>query len=176
MKSDKLIRVSDKVKVIKPDFFVRCGYPMDLDEETNKVLKEFGKDVFDIMQKVGVKDTFKQPLNYHILTSFKKEQSSRSMMKICREIAYAKCKSNKFGGNQRQIYTQSVPEFQGQVFTVCDTKIVKTGTYIPASFYNSYGDGDEYEPPELCKQKTHKILKVSRNSMWIEAVNVEKCL
>lgn len=171
MRQDKIIRVRDKVRIIKPEFFVRCGYPMDIQREAAQLQQELFDDFRVLMQKVGINGS---------LYAFT-EQTYRSYSKICHELAYAKCRTNNFGGNERQIYRESIPIMADTVCSVLDTKIVKTGIYKPKFNCHSYEYGvDECDPAELTNQQTHKLVKVYSASPyfegWIEAVNVEKCL
>jgi len=103
------------------------------------------------------------------------------MMKVCRELAYAKCKTNNFGGKERRIYNETVPELADKTCRVLETKVVKTGVYQPGLVWHSYDYGvDDYDPDELCNQTTHKLIRVycsdTHIEKWIEVANVEKCL
>jgi hypothetical protein len=161
-----IIRVGDEIKIIKPFFFIRCGYPMDVKEETEKICNEYGVNVGKLMGDVGVNVGNDIGRSSHFY-------------KICRELAYAKCKTQKFGGRTRSLYTEEIPEYLGISCRVSNIKYVKTGEYHPRKAY--YGDEPDYDPAFLSEEKTHKLIKcfVYHTSIicadkWIEAVNVEK--
>jgi len=172
-----IIRVGDQIKIIKPVFYIRCGYPMDVKEETEKVFSEYGKSVEQLMIDVGA-TTKKEWSTPRILDSPREP----SLYKICRELAYAKCKLLKFGGKTRSLHTEEIPEFQGISSRVLEIKYVKTGEYYPSSFHHSYFDEPDYNPGGLNKQKTHKLVRCFLHSSplcgdkWIEAVNIEKII
>lgn len=157
----KIIRVGDTVKIIVPKLFVRCGYSMCPEIESNSIRREFGKEINDLLVRIGVKE------NQDCIFD------QKYLNQICQEIAYAKCKSNRYGGRDRQIFTQEDLDYKDSVLKVTEIKYVRTGKYEPASYGCSY-DGNEYDPPVLCNVKTHKILRL--RSILIEAANVEKCL
>lgn len=174
-KTDKIIRQYDTIVIRKPEIFVRCGYPMDLNEETERIKEEHREAILAILKEevVGVH------IDSKIISSFHK---------ICREIDYAKCKAKRFGWSERTIYTKAMPELQDAQARVLEIKVCKTGIYCAASSwccYDFYAE-TEYELAELYNQKTHKLLRIYCQSdkkflkppsdLWIEAVNVEKCL
>lgn len=165
MKNNKIIRRNDSVKIIIPNFFVRCGYPMCPETEALRIRYTFGHEIQMLLLEIGVKEYQKSIFNHTYLD------------KICKEIAYAKCKTNHYGGYDRQIFTQEFPTLKDSVFHVIDTKYVKTGKYVPGSCYSSFEGGYEHEPAELVKTKTHKLLRLDcKGQHWIEAANVQKCL
>lgn len=163
MKNNKIIRRNDNVKIIIPNFFVRCGYPMCPENETKSIFREFGKEINGLLTKIGVK-------------RFQNFGNTEFLDKLCKEIAYAKCKTNHYGGHDRQIFTQEMPELKDSTFHVLNTKYVKTGKYNHGSFYQTI-DGSDYEPAYLSNEKTHKLLQIDcKGQHWIEAANVQKCL
>lgn len=184
MKKDKRIRQGDQVIIRKPETFVRCGYPMDVETEAKRIEEEQRDAILAIFHDEGVGKYLKNSID---LFSLRNEQDARSFRKVCREIAYAKCKAEGFGGSERTIYTKSQPELQDMKARVLEVKMCKTGKYLPASSHYVYDYAcTEYEPAELYDQKTHKLLRIHcqcdkkvfrpPSDLWIEAVNVEKCL
>lgn len=169
-----IIRIGDEIKIINPIFYIRCGYPMDVKEETEKVFSEHRKSVEKLMMDVGIA----------LSNSFQVLHSpfESNLYKICRELAYAKCKFLKFGGRTRALYTEEIPQLNGLNSRVLEVKCVKTGNYCPASSRHGYYDEPDYDPAELNNQKTHKLIKVYLHhetgffERWIEAIHVEKII
>lgn len=172
--SDKIIRKKDVVRVIKPEIFVRCGYPMDIAEEAKKILNEDRNKIYEFIQSMeSFKSSAFEPNSY----------VQASIEKIAQELAWFRCKYKGFGGRQRTIHTQERLEIKGEKFIVLSTKMVTTGTYIPESHYSDGWCSDQcYEPPELTNQKKHKIVELGswhksatyHQPFFIEAANVEK--
>lgn len=167
-----MIRKGDKVQIIKPDFFIRCGYPKSIESETQIVTEKYEKQITEMVYD-------KTPQN---LFSRHKHIDHHLLIKIAKEIAHARLRTNGFGGRERTIYTQHLENLKGKEFIVGDIKYHKTGTYSPPSYSGGYYDyGPEYEPATLENTKTHKILYlitgaciIDRYDLRIEATNVEK--
>lgn len=170
----KSVRVGDRVEVVVPKEFIRCGYPMDYGEVAEEVAKEHLKEVMTLINKVAGGD-------YGVLEYFEKNPlkstCGSTARKIVQALAYAKCKNERFGGSTRLIYTKDSPEIAGYKGLVTDIKWVVTGEYYAPSYYESM-DGGDYEPGGLTDQKRHKILEVSPDKtyqhFWIEAKNTKK--
>ena len=170
MAQKDIIRKGDKIRIIKPYFFIRCGYPKSNDTETNTVIEKYEKQikemVYDQTTPSSVFNT--QHIDRHLLT------------KIAKEIAYARLRINGFGGAERTIHTKHLEELKDKEYTVGEIKYHKTGTYSPPSHSGDYYE--EYEPATLENAKTHKILSLTpigvhifdRYDLRIEAANVEK--
>ena len=52
-KKKDIIRVGDTVKIVDPHFFVRVGYPLDLNKATEEVSKKFGEDIIQLIKKMA---------------------------------------------------------------------------------------------------------------------------
>lgn len=170
-KKASIIRVYDKVKVINPEFFVRCGYPKCQKDEMKTVYREFGPQIKAMICSNRGDRLF--------------EGEDRLFEKVCREIAYARLRNTGFGGPNRSIYTERLEEHMGECFSVVGIRFCKTGEYYPPS--RSTYESDDYDPGGLCDEKTHKILSLSPlakrlasgffmgdKPLMIEASNVEK--
>jgi hypothetical protein len=102
---------------------------------------------------------------------------SRVYEQVRLAVAYAKLREEKFGGKQRSIHTENRPKLANATYFVTGIFYVKSGVYCPGSWYGGYGWGEDndYDPPFLDKQKTHKILRLSfMPEICIEAINVVK--
>ena len=139
------INIGDKVKIINPQFFKRCGYPLSLEKAVDHVRDNYNKEIVDLLKSITeIPETyyFKNiPLNHY------------NKNNIIKEFALAYMKAKNYGGNTREIETFTAEEYTNLVFTVIDKKIVKTGIYS-----KSHGGLDDYNPPQLINQKSHIIL------------------
>jgi hypothetical protein len=171
---DGIIRVGDKVRILNPQMFVRCGYPMTVIAETELVEKELGVKIAEFIHSVTPDRNFIPGLRP---TTSKFEYLKT---KITRELAHYRCCLKNWGGKTRQIYTEENPYYANKVCCVVGVRFVKTGEYEPASGggYSYYGDIEDFEPPYLAVNKTHKILQLdygfSFSAAEIEACHVEK--
>tara|TARA_Y100000310_G_C20698933_1_gene827876 strand:- start:5569 stop:6150 length:582 start_codon:yes stop_codon:yes gene_type:complete len=166
-KDENIIRVGDKVRVINPEFFVRCGYPKDFNDVAADISVRYRTNIERLMAEVGiVPDLFSN-------------EGDRAFQKIAKALAYAKLKKEGFGGSIRSIYTQRKDEHEGREFRVDRIFFVKTGKRVPGHV-RPMGDVEDYELPYLANEKTHKILHIYANDsitydgQEIEAKNVEK--
>lgn len=166
MKKD-IIRVGDWVKVVNPQEFIRCGYPLSFQDEKTEVYEKYSKKVEEFLHNeigLGVK-------LFGDLKSL--TEVDAAVDKICGAIAYETLKRKGFGGRSRQIYTKENKNILGKEGCVSRIKFHKTGEY-----YSPSGGGEyDYESGGLRNEKTHKILEVNvffDTVFKIEAVNVEK--
>lgn len=162
VRSSKFV-VGAEVRIARPVFFLRCGYPLSVKDETQRVIEEKTTAIADFMRSVGVSDSI--------------GDMEKSIRRIAGEIAFHLCKQSKFGGSERTIHTKELPEESGKICSIHSIRFVKTGIREPGHQYGGY-DGWEYEPPYLSNAKTHRIIETS---LWnyelgtyleIEAVNV----
>lgn len=176
MKNKIVYRYGDKVKIIAPELFIRCGYPKTIESETKIVIDEQGDQIKKMFKELGIKEI---GFNSDIYIS-------RTFKKIAREIAYCRLKQNGFGGSKREIYTNIVPELKGKIFEVVDKRCVKTGDYNSPNWCHDWYYGVyDYEPGYLSNVKTHVILEIQPcdvisfyrdKKIEIEEINVEKLI
>lgn len=191
-----VIRVGDTVKIINPDFFLRCGYPLSLQDGMDMILndeeamKALGKG---IDKAIGREYTV--PLKDEIVglsSIMRPTKTSYDILKIIRILAYYRISNMKFGGKERKIFTVRKEEAKGHEFEVISKRVVNTGIYVPASGgYNSWGDDYDYDPAYLNNAKSHVILDLMNGScdgdyyyvgdliesnLRIEKCNVEKVI
>jgi hypothetical protein len=151
MKSD-IIRVGDRVRIVNPEMFVRCGYPLSWNDAELAVSKQYCHMIYEFLANTGL---YVGVDIYHIENDIKHAFAKRWLQ------------SRGYGGNVRSIYTE-YDEFQkDRTFTVYEIRYVRSGVYRPG--YISGYEEPEYNPAYLDKIKTHKILNDT-----IEAVHVEK--
>jgi len=181
-----IIRVGDQVKVIKPDFFVRCGYRMSFEEGRKYVRESYDEEIARFIEQFYFT---RSPYRLgRTLKSNDEDRTSPTFRKIVDALAYEYIRSQGFGGNERTIHTIHAPDYEGCILWVDDIKRVVTGTYSPGHSWGGI-DFNGYDPPMLENQKHHKILLCSplsgvffnsgKNGVLnhdIEAVNVEKVM
>lgn len=168
--SHPIYRRFDKVRVINPRVFVRCGYPLTIEDGREWVRNHDKRGQIPLLA-----------LDFGLVSkSSQFDDDYRLISDIQEAIARAWVRKQGFGGNERSIYTQERPEIMGKVYQVDDKCVVKTGTYRRGS-----SDPEDAEGPSLRNVKTHTILRVSTpmnsqdyldfnyDSFEIEAVNVE---
>jgi hypothetical protein len=163
------------VRIARPAFFVRCGYPMTVGGEAGRIETERWPDIDAFLRLMGC-DTYLH-------------ETPRAVHEIAKAVAYLLCKQKRFGGTARTIHTRDVPEAAGRECEILSVRFVKTGTYERGGVScGYYGDG-EPEPNYLGDEVTHRLLKTSltvdtfdlgdgwrdfgTHSLEIEAANVE---
>lgn len=131
-----IIRVDDRVRIIRPVVVVRVGYPKAVSDYRNQAEKVFGP-LLDANDFGG-----------------------RIREKVLREVAYGLARQDGFGGRQRTLHTKEIPDILGQEFCVTGIRTVKTGTYYPPTGGRGgyYGDEWDYEPGGLSDEKTHRLV------------------
>jgi len=167
-------KICDKVKIIAPEFFVRCGYPLSLQDALEAVDKsEVGEKARALLKEVGLKS------HWGVINS----QPTKWYDRMLKVLAVGWLEQRRYGGTERTIHTKRLEELEGKVFQVIGQKFYRTGTYVPATQF-----ADEWEPPTLVNQVSHRILllgqlysepwtDITSFSSWplrIEACHVEK--
>jgi len=172
----EVIRRGDVVRIVNPEFFIRCGYPLSLKDgikmimEDEKGLKALC-DAVDVILRDDDKDVrdSKSPtgfINMFNSRAFSFGHTSRNFRNIVKILAYYKIRSKNFGGRERRILTKKIEGAKGHDFKVLSKKMVVTGNYIPGSRAGSTPYGDyEAEPPYLDDQKSHMILYLNDGSV-----------
>jgi hypothetical protein len=180
----RIIRIDDRIKIINPQVFVRCGYPLCKQNLIPELNKAYGKIVQNLIDSVKMGDTMmesdkdgkypnkqycqiEQPVNSHYLV-------------IMNELASIRLIEKNFGGKDRKIYTETVESLRNAECSVWGVRFVKTGIYVLGSgkYRGFCDDNDCY--PFLDHIVSHKILKLSlclKNNylpVEIEACHVEK--
>lgn len=175
-----VIRVNDRVKIINPEVFVRCGYPWS---------KEYVKEnVITKEQRVIIRNllypNLKRPITIDDVFGQDETVEELKMIDI---LAYVILMENGYGGRERTVHTKLREELRGKTGVICDRKVVKTGCYFPGSSHQGYFDAyPEYEPAYLTNEKSHVILQIlvhgnndvfvtdPDNQIWIENKHLEK--
>jgi hypothetical protein len=170
-KSKKQIyKINDLVKIVIPEFFVRCGYLL-----TPSIVKdEIDNDPVKVQIIIDFLSKFDIVCKNDVLLglTFKDNEAYR---KITYALGYAIAGNRGLGGKSRQIFTESKPKLKNKVFEVVGKFTKKTGDYYGSSSYQGYFDPyPEYEPGGLRNEKTHVILEVvPQNDVWVDSYKIE---
>lgn len=161
-----IIRVGDRVRVIEPKIFDRCGYPKTLFDETQIAYEELHQPISNFLISLNLSDPKTG------------EAPAHTVHEIAKAIAYLRLKKNGYGGRERKIYTKDgfYEHMQDKEYYVTAVRFVKTGLYHPPRYTNWEGV-DDYDPGYLENCKTHKLLKLNEsrcyNKSW--GVEIEEC-
>lgn len=182
-----IIRIGDRVKVIQPDLFIRCGYPYTKEHMLRNVLKP--EDVIKIekfLADFGVHQDYFHIKDTNIMHPIvDKAYYTRAFDKVADGIAYGLLHAKGFGGRERKVYTEREEKYLNATGTVMSRKVVNSGHYVPG-YNGSWLDPYDSEPAYLTNQKTHVIFEVELDynpdqQCWypftvvqIEKTNLEK--
>lgn len=173
-KKKDIIRVGDKVKILRPLFIYRWGYDNNLSDVYDEVMKKYQPQIWEFLNNIHGMEGQKTGLMS--LSNF----PQRYITRIAESLAYYIVGTRMRGGSVRKLFyrepnNNSFPLFSNYVDPhgqlVSQIKIAKTGTYFaPWSGEGGY----DWEPGGLYEEKTHKLLRLEGCQDWIEAINVEK--
>lgn len=181
MKKPLAIRENDVVRIVRPEFVTRVGYPKSVDDYlTQDVMKEaqdFLAKYDPNMHKARPRMFGSQSIGIMDLT--------KSARRIAREIAYTLARADGFGGRERKLYTVVIPEAKDVEVYVHGVRSVQTGQYYPPVKSSDWETGYvEWDPGGLDGRQTHRLLRVDTpfrlfemqklgGSIEIERKNVE---
>lgn len=156
------IRKGDRVRIIEPKFVDRVGYPLIY----GMLMEEVENDpkVREALQILGITQNW----------AFDTAKAVDMPHYLHVAIAKLRVEQRRFGGRQRTIHYEEEPRLYAKGVTsfVLNRRVVKTGTYYPASPGGSNAEYDwEPEPGGLADCKTHVLLTTIHGE--IEACNVE---
>jgi hypothetical protein len=178
-KKKDIIRVGDKVKILRPLFIYRWGYDNNLKDVAEEVLskykpqmREFVRTILNLEGKKGTSMGDADYPYYRLASALAYEiVGSRMSQGAIRKLFY-------ITDEDKGPYHWLNHDFPaGSIKEVVEIKIVKTGRYISPGmpYYDSFsGEYDPGDPGYLADEKTHKLLRVGYTDNWIEATNVEK--
>ena len=171
-----IVRVGDCVKVINPIIFIRCGYPMGVNEAQKDVEEHFGKNIKDLIYSIRNCEKLVQEHSLDApLITLQETTEDRLYRRVLRELAYARLQMKNYGGKERSLHTEVFEPIRGNTYWVSRITIHKTGTYCKG-WSNQTWDGDyDFQPNYLENEKTHKILELytSKYSALVEKAQEE---
>lgn len=157
-----IYRPGDRVVIMQPQVFVRCGYPFDIVAETDRILNQHESDIWELIGKI---DPSEKPRRIF---------TENDMRSVASRLARIVAMRRGYDGNERRIYTRFDADILGKEGTVYSKRVVKTGTrYGPSGGRDI--DGHWYESGGLENENTHVILQVYGTGVTmfeIEAANV----
>lgn len=159
-KNKNIIRIGDRVNVITPIVFFRCGYPLTAQIVKDTLITKDHKDAVILMLKAfGIyKDSYESEDN---LTYRNTILVDKIYENIIHTMSMAVMEREGWGGTERKIYTEYNSNFTEVICQVLSKRVIKTGTYHRSSGGHDYYNGaDDYDPAYLGNEKTHIILKL----------------
>lgn len=185
-KSKEVFRYHDRVRIINPEVFIRCGYPLTKQMIKDTMTKEQLDAIHTMFHSFGIiTDISKLPPDQIAfgLRTYIERIDDKAFSRVRDVIAGCILEQEGWGGKERKIYTERREDLLNATATVHDKRVVKTGTHVSGYTYRGYFDSyDDYEPPRLDCEETHVILKVHTDwgtnypsvEIEIEKCNVEK--
>jgi hypothetical protein len=150
-----IIRIGDDVKIIVPEAFDRVGYPLTkkiiVESMTREQKDKLNKAVVEIFGLSYMDDNT-------VMAAFGQEIANESLFYA---IADRILNEKRWGGSDRKIYTNPIPDFCiGQVSNVLSKKVVKTGKYVPGWSGCDYWGEYDSSPAYLENEKTHVLYEM----------------
>ena len=161
-KKDNIVRVGDIVKIITPEFFVSCGYPLTYQDACVTMKEKYEDEIHNFLYKIKFRPA---PLSHKLfgieLNISGNKQDDYTVGKIINALAYEYVRAEGFGGDEKKIYTIRKEELVRKEFLVTDKKVRNTGTYYPSSGgFDSWSGEYDYECGGLANNKSHIILSL----------------
>lgn len=172
MKKNKktIIRPGDRIKIINPEFFVRCGYPLNKEAGLKLITEDEKKKVSELVGLNHIPTV--SSLQFYNSFLIHKENIYNNILD---RLAYLKIKEAGFGGNERKIFTELKEKYRNCECIIYSKRIVQTG------IRECYSDGDWESSyyssiPYLSQQKSHVILKINviDNNYLLENLEIEE--
>jgi hypothetical protein len=166
MNEKNRIKIGDYVRIDNPEMFVRCGYPLGIEDMRKEIkdnhLSDIEKFIISIVcdKDDRAKEFYSDGIKCLIQTD--KADCSDSANAIIDILAYRMLRHRNFGGRERAIHTKTIEAHKWKICQVTGTKMCVTGNYVAGSkCYDNWNGGYEYEPPYLLNQKSHRLLALS---------------
>jgi len=181
----KYAAIGEKVKIIVPKEFIRCGYPLSIEVIKQTRGKEVSEKIYNAALAIGALSD-KTPAyidkDFGVIRSVDNidlhpnlDQNIREYLtpRIYRNLEFAVCSTileqERWGGSERAIHEIDRPALAGLVGTVTKKEIVKTGQrYAASGGYDGYSGEYDYEPGGLYDMKTHCVYTIMLNTWLIE--------
>lgn len=167
-KKKTVFHVGDKIRVLRPKFIERVGYPL----VWTQLMAEVKNDPRTLKAwKVLHNRPITQESTLQEICAFAGGAFQESMsQEFLRAVAMLRVQERGFGGADRKIiYYQKSPIgslWQDTIFTILSKRTAKTGKY-----YSPSGDDEDFESGGLDECKTHILLNTAAG--WIEEIDVE---
>lgn len=162
-------KVGDVVRIENPQMFVRCGYPMIIEDAIKIIEENHLVDLHEFSEKLGLGLT-KQHLGGTI-------ELNKRTKRFMSALGYQYVGSHGHGGRTRSLHTVERPDLQGRDFKVIKKFGCWTGDYYGPSG-GVYYDGEYWnEPGGLENRQYHSILTLAPLGEWYcedDCYNIEQ--
>jgi hypothetical protein len=170
-----IFRVGEAVKIVTPETFLRVGYPKTKKDIEKELTPEQYSKIDDLLREFGLSNDGIYNTDYI---------KTKVRAKVIDAIAYGVLYKQGYGGRDRTIHTENLPELAGRTARIQSKKVVRTGKYEPGTMGCDSDGYNDYDPAYLSNCKSHVILELdminhSENKIWsgmrvqIEEKNVE---
>jgi len=149
-----VIRVGDKVKIVIPKIFVRCGYPLNKQIVKDEFLNGIDAEIYSFILGATRETPEEGKLLHFDFRDTGRIEETKEEIKDA--LAFHILKKKKWGGNIRQIFEEDSPNLLNIEGTVSDKKYHKIGKRDNGYYYS----GEDAEPPVLLNEKTKIILTI----------------
>lgn len=149
----KIIRIGDRVNIIKNRPIQRVGYPKSVKDYYDRVREEQGDDITRMLLRAeSIPGTHRWDISH-------KAKGVEKL--IVHNLAYLMARADGFGGRERQIFFEEPRKLEKGPYVVKGVRIVQTGRYYPpCGGYDPYHCEYDWEPGGIAEAKTHKILQL----------------
>lgn len=180
-KRKNVIHPNDRVKIINPLIFVRCGYPLTIDIVKDTIITQEQKDAIITMLKSFSINYVDAEVKSNLLVLYGWNDAGNAYDKILYEMARIVLQQQRWGGVERNIYTEFRPDLINVTCQVSSKRVVKTGVHKSGGGYKSdYWGEVDFEPPYLSNEKSHVILEIytdgcNENIPVGNKIEIEQC-
>ena len=158
----RIFKVGDTVKVINPQEFIRCGYPLSYQEAEEYIENNHTDKIFNIFKAIRGADQSTD--NYDVFADYDRHQYTKAYRRVVEGLALEYLEYKNYGGKIRSVHSKYNNELEKVIAKVTAVKVCQSGKYVSACQGGSYGlyEGEyEYSPPYLTEVKMHRILHCS---------------
>jgi hypothetical protein len=141
----KYAKVGEMVRITTPKEFVRCGYPLTMEDIRVNCYTEIDAKVKELGMTLGKYSSEMIP--------------TRVYNTLEKAVTYWLLEQKHFGGSERSVHERDCSFLLNRTGVVTKIRYVRTGTYYPGKAKSSW-DGYEYEPAGLTNMKTHVIYSI----------------
>lgn len=123
----KYVKPGDKIRIMVPKLFVRCGYLLN----PEKILTERQQQVDALVMKAwkAMRYPGREEIETNFLVEYTEDIPWRVKRHLTSSVVSMILNCEHFGGKERQIFEEEIPLLKGKEVTVVKKRIVKTGFY-----------------------------------------------
>jgi hypothetical protein len=157
-------QVGTRVRIVTPERFVRCGYPMTPAIAAKELMANHEQDIIEFLEKLGIAQGLTEVILNPSTDGPKKvlRAEHRAVKRLAGDLGYFYTGAKGFGGRERKIFTTPSPEDEGLIGFISESRSVMTGHYYgPSGGYDSYSGEYDYDPGGLDGMKSNRIHRLS---------------